>query len=89
MNTAKTRRLVIKNRVVALKADQTNKAPEAEELLVELGNPLAMIPFYAIFPGDGREPIVMKGVISQSKVLLALETAGPSNDDPQVSGAPE
>ena len=78
MNTSKTKRLVDQNQVVALKADMTGDAPEAEKLLVELGNSARTIPYLAIFPGNGGEPIVMDGPITQSGFLANLERAGPS-----------
>jgi len=78
LNRAKVEKLVAKNRVVTLKADKTHDSPEIDAFLKELGNPGAVIPFLAIFPADGREPITYDGPITQQMVLNALEQAGPS-----------
>ncbi len=78
MNTSKTNRLVQANGVKTLKADKTDPAPEVDELLVELGNEAKAIPYVAIFPADGSQPILLEGFITQQQVLDALERAGPS-----------
>jgi thiol-disulfide isomerase/thioredoxin len=66
--------------IVALKADKTGPAPEADRLLGQLGNRAGSIPFYAIFPaGDPSKPIVLDGVFtSPERILDALRRAGPS-----------
>jgi thiol:disulfide interchange protein DsbD len=69
-----------KNGVVAIKADKTQPAPEIDKLLVELGNTGKAIPFVAIYPGDGGEPITLDGFLTQSQILEALEEAGPSKN---------
>lgn len=61
---------------VTLKADKTQASPEIDQLLVELGNAGRVIPFYAVFPGRGGEPITFGGLISQQQVLDALDQAG-------------
>ncbi len=78
MNTKKTKALVQRNNVVTLRADKTQPAPEVDELLVKLGNTGKAIPFVAIFPAGGGEPILMDGFITQNQVLEALKEAGPS-----------
>jgi thiol:disulfide interchange protein len=78
LNRSKVEKLVAKNRVVTIKADKTNDSPEIDALLVELGNQGAVIPFLAIFPGDGGETITFDGPITQTMVLDALREAGPS-----------
>ena len=78
MNRRKTKQLVQQNGVVALKADKSQEAPEVDALLVELGNAGKTLPFYAIYPPDGRPPITLDGVITQEMILTALEEAGPS-----------
>jgi suppressor for copper-sensitivity B len=65
-------------KAVALKADKTQKSPDIDQLLLELGNAGRVIPFYAIYPGRGGEPITFGGLISQQRILDALEQAGPS-----------
>jgi thiol:disulfide interchange protein DsbD len=64
--------------VVTLKADKTQSNPEIDKLLVELGNKGRVIPFYAVYPGRGGDPITFGGLISQQRVLDALEQAGGS-----------
>jgi thiol:disulfide interchange protein len=70
--------LVEENDVVAIKADKTNSRPDIDQLLVELGNDGAVIPFLAIYPGDGSDPITIDGPLTQQMVLDALKEAGPS-----------
>jgi len=65
-------------RAVAIKADKTQKSPEIDQLLVELGNAGRVIPYYAIYPGHGGDPITFGGLITKQQVLDALEKAGPS-----------
>ena len=86
MNRWQTKRVVEKNRVIALKADKTQTAPEVDALLIELGNDGKSIPFYAVFPSDGGPPITFDGIISQTDVLTALQRAGPSKQ-PSTSTA--
>ena len=64
--------------VVPIKADKSRDAPEVDALLVELGNTSRGIPFYAIYPGDGRPPIVFDGFLTQNQVIEKLKEAGPS-----------
>ncbi len=78
LNTEQVARLVRRNGVVTIKADKTQSDPEIDALLVELGNPGRGIPYYAIYPGGGGDPITFDGLISQQQVLGALERAGPS-----------
>lgn len=80
LNRRETKRLVEKNGVVALKADKSQAAPEADALLIELGNAATTLPFYAIYPADGRPPITFDGPITQEMVISALEEAGPSRE---------
>jgi hypothetical protein len=47
-------------------------------LLLDLGNNLKQIPFLAIYPPDGRDPILLEGPVVQSQVVEALKKAGPS-----------
>jgi len=80
LNTHKTKRVVLKNRVVTLKADKTHrsKAGDVNDLLLALGNPAKTIPFVAIYPANGQPPILLDGIITQSQLIAALEKAGPS-----------
>ena len=81
MNRQATRDLVEKNRVITLQA-HTNKdsLEEIQTLMDELGNTGHGIPFLAIFPAGGGEPITFDGPITQQMVLDALKKAGKSRD---------
>ena len=57
--------------MVAIKADKTQESPEIDQLLVELGNTGRGIPFYAVYPGRGGDPITFDGLITQQQVLDA------------------
>jgi thiol:disulfide interchange protein len=82
LNTSEVAKTVAKNEVVTIKADKTQTSPEIDQLLVELGNAGRGIPFYAIYPGSGGDPITFDGLITQQQVLTALEEAGPSRASP-------
>ncbi len=73
-------RLIRENDVVALRADKTKPAPEVDETLHRLGNKVASIPFYAIFPsGSSSTPILLDGLLtSPDPIVNALREAGPS-----------
>jgi thiol:disulfide interchange protein DsbD len=85
LNTDAVHSLIQKNRVIAIKADKTRENPEIDRMLTDLGNPGAGIPFLAIFPSDGRDPITFDGPITEQMVLDALESAGPSGSRPEVA----
>jgi suppressor for copper-sensitivity B len=73
-------RLLRANGVVALRADKTGPAPEADETLRRLGNKAASIPFYAIFPGHSpNRPLLLDGLFtSPGPIVQALQQAGAS-----------
>ncbi len=77
--------LVAANGVITLQADKTKPSPEIDGFLRELGNADAIIPYLAIFPADGRDPITLLGKISQEQVLAELKKAGPSKKAPTSS----
>ncbi len=83
LNRAEVENLVSENGVVAIKADKTHDSPEIDQLLKELGNEGAVIPYLAIFPGTGGDPITFDGPITQQQVLDALNKAGPSGSRPK------
>ncbi len=57
-----------------MKADKTEPEPEIDQFLKELGNPTGNIPYYAIFPGHGGDPITFgNGLITQNQLLDKLE----------------
>ena len=78
MNTDKVEALLSENGAFAIIADNTHTRTDIDELLVELGNPGKEIPLYAIYPGDGGDPITLDGLITQQMMLDALQQAGPS-----------
>jgi thiol:disulfide interchange protein DsbD len=69
------------NGVVALRADKTAPAPEADETLRRLGNKAASIPFYAIFPSNSpSRPLLLDGIFtSPAPIVQALQQAGASS----------
>lgn len=70
MKTRRTQRFLEENNVEVLVADLTEPAPEIDELMMTLGNTGKAIPFYAIFPADGGEPITFSDVPLRQKTLL-------------------
>jgi thiol:disulfide interchange protein len=56
-----TKKFFKSNNIVLLKADKSNPAPEVDELLKELGNTSAAIPYFGLFQ-PGEEPIHFDGV---------------------------
>ncbi len=86
LNRKEVAKLVAENGVIAIKADKTHNPPDINQLLRELGNQAEGIPFVAIFPGKGGEPITLDGPITQQQVLAALERAGPSGEETQANG---
>ena len=79
MNVKQVKQWVEENHVVPIKADKTRRpSPEVDKLLVELGNAAKAIPFCAVYPADGSEPIILRGPISKQQVLDSLKQAGPS-----------
>ena len=76
-------RLIRENGVVALRADKTKPAPEVDETLRRLGNKVASIPFYAIFPSNSSsKPILLDGLLtSPAPIVQAVRQAGPSRGE--------
>jgi thiol:disulfide interchange protein len=70
--------LVKANRVVPMLADWTDQSPMIKKALNELGR--NSIPVLAIWPANSQDPkpIVLSDLLTQSQVLEALKTAGPS-----------
>ena len=67
---------MVDNEVTMLIADKTKPSPEIDALLRDLGNAATAIPFYAIYPGDGREPIRLNDVpLLQESLLDKLKAA--------------
>ncbi|HEV8293265.1 MAG TPA: cytochrome c biogenesis protein CcdA, partial [Tepidisphaeraceae bacterium] len=59
---------------VAIRVDLTRKDAPGWKLLKEL-SPVAAIPFTAVFPGNGGEPIKLTGVYSADDLAQAMRTA--------------
>ena len=77
IDTRQTRQLVDELDVVAMYADWTNYDPEVTRKLEELNS--KSIPMLAIYPGNRPDdPIILRDLVSQSNVLDALRSAGPS-----------
>ena len=88
MNTTNTKALVMRNRVKTLTADKTQPAAHIDDLLVELGNAGKSIPFLVIYPADGRDPIILDGILTEQLVLDALSNAGASQPMARTANAP-
>lgn len=77
VNTDGVRKTLDKLGAVAIKADWTNNDPEITRLLAQVGR--YQVPTYLIFPAsDPAKPILLTEVISESQLIAALESAGPS-----------
>lgn len=77
IDTQKTRELVDELDVIVMYADWTNHDPEVTRKLEELNS--KSIPMLAIYPGDRPgDPIILRDLVTQSNVLSALRSAGPS-----------
>jgi thiol:disulfide interchange protein len=70
LKTRQTQSFLEENNVEVLVADLTEPAPEIDELMVTLGNTGKGIPFYAIYPAGGGEPITFSDVPLRQKTLL-------------------
>ncbi len=80
INQPEVAELIRRNDIVAFRADKTEPAPEVDELLKQLGNNSASIPFYAVFPeGNPAKPITLDGIFSSPDAFItALESNGSS-----------
>jgi suppressor for copper-sensitivity B len=75
LNVPRTKSFVEENGIETIKADLTYDSPQISELLQQLAGTTA-IPVYAIFsPDDPYRPVVMEGLLTQSRVLNALAQA--------------
>ena len=63
------------NNVITMLADKSRPSPHIDRKLEQLGS--TSIPLLVIYPPDGK-PIVLRDTITQSKLIDALEHAGPS-----------
>ncbi len=77
INRRDVRDLIERNGVVPLIADWTDKNDTIKQALAELNS--RSIPLMAIYPADpNAEVIVLPDLLTQGKVIEALEQAGPS-----------
>jgi len=77
INREKVRQRVAENGVVPMLADWTDRNDTIKAALLELGS--GSIPLLAIYPADkSREVILLPDLLTQQKVLNALDEAGPS-----------
>ncbi len=77
IDTRQTRELVEELDVIVMYADWTNHDPEVTQKLEELNS--KSIPMLAIYPGNRPDdPIILRDIVTQSTVLSALRSAGPS-----------
>jgi suppressor for copper-sensitivity B len=85
INREEVRQLVEKNGVVPMIADWTDKNPTIKQALAELNS--VSIPLMAIYPADpNADVIVLPDLLTQGKVIEALEKAGPSRSLEGVQG---
>lgn len=83
VETDEVRKLVDRNGVVTLLADWTDRSPAIKDAINQLG--YNSIPLLVIYPAGSRpdeKPIVLPDLITESRVLAALEQAGPSRGEP-------
>lgn len=75
MNVEKTNEYFKKNKIIALRADKGDKktGKQVNQLLMDLGNPTRAIPYYALYPADGGEPVLLDGLISADQVIKVFE----------------
>jgi thiol:disulfide interchange protein DsbD len=76
--TETTKTFMRENGIAGLIADKTEESPEIDRLMLELGHSSLGIPLYAIYPSDGRPPIVFSGFLTENTLLERLREAGPS-----------
>ena len=71
MNIEKTHNYFQENGIIAIRADKgiEKTADQVDQLLVDLGNPTRAIPFYALYPPGGGEPVVLDGLIQSDQVI--------------------
>jgi len=81
IETDKVKAAIESNHVVPLLADWTEESPEIKAMLESLQS--KSIPVLAVFPAarageSPPEPIILRDLITESQVLAAIKTAGPS-----------
>ena len=83
MNIEKTHKYFQENGITAIRADKgiEKTADQVDQLLIDLGNPTRAIPFYALYPPGGGEPVVLDGLIQSDQVIQAFEGFQLDQDD--------
>ena len=77
INTEKVRNLINEYDVLPLLADWTDHSPDIKQALTELDS--RSIPVLALYPAGGtRKVIVLRDLLTETKVLDAIKEAGPS-----------
>lgn len=77
IETKRVKELIEADKIVPMIADYTNYPPQLKAKLMELNS--ASIPILAIYSaGDSERPIVLRDVITESQLVDALKSAGPS-----------
>ena len=72
INQPEVAELIRRDGIVALRADKTEPAPEVDQLLKQLGNNSASIPFYAVFPENNpAQPVTLEGIFSSPEAFMA------------------
>ena len=75
MNVEKTHKYFKENGIIALRADKgiVKTSKQIDQLLVDLGNPTRAIPFYALYPAGGGDPVVVDGLITSDQVIRIFD----------------
>ena len=72
INQPEVAQLIRDEEIIALRADKTESAPDVDQLLRQLGNQSASIPFYAVFPKDDpQKPVTLDGIFSSPEPFIS------------------
>ncbi|MDX1492332.1 MAG: protein-disulfide reductase DsbD family protein [Pseudohongiellaceae bacterium] len=67
LSTARVGQALQDNNITYLKGDWTNQDPEISHILDEFNHP--SVPLYVLYPGGGRDPIVLPQILTPSIVV--------------------
>jgi thiol:disulfide interchange protein/DsbC/DsbD-like thiol-disulfide interchange protein len=73
INTPAVRSLMQEKGVVPVKADWTNSNPDITAALASFGR--VGVPFYVLYPADGKDPVVLPELLTEGLLLDALRKA--------------
>ena len=73
MNIKPTKEFFDANDVVVLRADVSTNSDAIDTEMSKLGNPLGLIPFYAIYAPGQDNPRTFSGPISSGSIITAIE----------------